>query len=91
MPKNYNNNDHEVQVELDTHIKEETIENSKSSILKYQQHDSIALSRLKCIIRPPIRYGSEDLIFMHLLLVTGILLLFKRHYTTKIKINGWVL
>jgi hypothetical protein len=31
VPENYNN-DHEVQVELDTHIKEETIENSRSFI-----------------------------------------------------------
>jgi len=32
VPENYNNNDHEVQVELDTHINEETIENSRSFI-----------------------------------------------------------
>jgi len=32
VPKNYNNNDYEVQVELDTHINEETIENSRSFI-----------------------------------------------------------
>jgi len=31
VPENYNN-DHEVQVKLNTHIKEETIENSRSFI-----------------------------------------------------------
>ena len=38
-------------MELNTHIKEETIENSKSSSSKDQQHHSIALGRPRRTIR----------------------------------------
>jgi len=51
VPENYSNNDHKVRVELDTHIKEETIKNSGSSSSKDQQHHSIALGRPRRTIR----------------------------------------
>jgi hypothetical protein len=60
--KHYNNNDHEMYIEWDTHIKEETIKNSRSSSSEDQQHDNIALCRLKCTSRPPLRYNFEDLV-----------------------------
>ena len=62
MLENCNNNDHDVQVELDTHIKEETIKNSGSFSLEDQQHGNIALGRPKRIVKAPIRYDFEDLV-----------------------------
>jgi len=62
--KNYNNNDYEVHVDLHTHIKEETFQNSGTSSSKDQHHDNIALGRPNHATRsPPIRYDFEDLIF----------------------------
>jgi hypothetical protein len=51
-----------MHIERNTHIKEETIKNSRSSSSEDQQHDNIALGRLKCTFRPPLRYDFKDLV-----------------------------
>lgn len=61
--ENCSNNAHEVHVELDSHIKKKTINNSGSYSSEDQQHDNIALGRPKHIIRPSIRYSFEDMVF----------------------------
>lgn len=70
MVENYSNNAHEVHVELDTHIKKEIIDNSRSYRLEDHQHDNIVLGRPRHIIKPPIKYIFEDMVF-HILITSN--------------------
>jgi hypothetical protein len=60
--ENCNNNKHEVQMELETHDREFSAQNAGSSSLEDQKHDSIATNKPRRIIRPPTRYGFENLV-----------------------------
>ena len=80
-----------VQVELETHVQENTSQGTETSTSRVEQHHSIATDRPRRTIRPPIRYGFEDMVLMLLLLAEEILLLFKRLLIAKRIANGWVL
>ena len=49
-------------MELETHDIEDHAQNAKKSSLEDQQHHSVAMDRPRRIIKPPIRYGFEDLV-----------------------------
>jgi len=49
-------------MELETHDREFSAQNAGSSSLEDQKHDSIATNKPRRIIRPPTRYGFENLV-----------------------------
>jgi hypothetical protein len=49
-----------VQVELETHVQDNTSQVTETSTLGIEQHHSIATDRPRQTIRPPIRYSFED-------------------------------
>ena len=53
---------HVEQVELETPVQENTSQGTETSTSGIEQHHSIATNRPKHIIRPPTRYGFEDMV-----------------------------
>ena len=49
-------------MELETLVQENTSQGIETSTLGIEQHHSIATDRPRCTIRPPIRYGFEDMV-----------------------------
>ena len=49
-------------MELETHDIEDRARNAGNSSSKYQQHHSITTNRHRRTIKPPTRYGFEDLV-----------------------------
>jgi len=49
-------------MELETHDREFSAQNAGSSSLEDQKHDSITTNKPRRIIRPPTRYGFENLV-----------------------------
>lgn len=49
------------QVELETHPIEDNVQNAESSNLGDQEHHGLATNKPRRTIRPPTRYGFEDL------------------------------
>jgi hypothetical protein len=67
-----NNSDKQmVQVELETFVQENTSQGTETSTLGIEQHHSIATDRPKRTIRPPIRYGFEDMVSYALVISSG--------------------
>ena len=52
-----------MQVELKTPVQKNTSQSTEISTLGIEQHYSIATDRPKRTIRPPTRYGFEDMVF----------------------------
>lgn len=71
VPENCDTNKHEVQMELETHDREFSAQNAGSSSLEDQKHDSITTNKPRRIIRPPTRYGFEDLVSYALITSSG--------------------
>lgn len=69
--ENCGNNKHEVQMELETHDREFSAQNAGTSSLEDQKHDSVTTNKLKHIIRPPTRYGFEDVVSYALITSIG--------------------
>jgi hypothetical protein len=51
-------------VELETNVQENTFQGTKTSTSGIEQHHSIAIDRPRRTIRPPVRYGFEDMLLM---------------------------
>ena len=62
MPKSKSNDKQVVQVELETLVQENTSQGSETSTSGIEQHHSIVTDRPRRTIRPPTRYGFEDMI-----------------------------
>jgi hypothetical protein len=60
-----------VQVELETHVQENTSQGTETSTSRIEQHHSIVTARPRCTIRPPIRYGFEDMVSYALVISSG--------------------
>ena len=58
-------------MELETHDIEDCAQNIGKSSSEYQQHKSIAIDKHRRTIRPPIRYGFEDLVSYALITNSG--------------------
>lgn len=92
VSKNYSINEHMVQVELETHDRKDNVQNSRSSSSSGdQQHHSIAINRPNALLGHPPSMVLKIWFLMHSLLVVGILLLFRRQYIAKRRVNEWVL
>jgi hypothetical protein len=51
-----------VQVEFETSVQENTSKGTKASTSRVKEHHTIATDRPRRIIRPPTRYGFEDMV-----------------------------
>ena len=60
-----------VQVELETYNAKDDTQNAERDSTKYQQPYSIATGKDKRTIKPPARYGFEDLISYALITSSG--------------------
>ena len=58
-------------MELETHNANDGTHNAERASTKYQQPYSIATGRDKCTIKPPTRYGFEDLVSYILITSSG--------------------
>jgi hypothetical protein len=58
-------------VELETLVQENTSQGIETSTSGIEQHHSIAIDRHKCTIRPPIRYGFEDIVSYAIVISRG--------------------
>ena len=58
-------------MELESHDIEDHARNTGKSSSKDQQHHSIAMDRPRHTIKPPIRYGFEDLVSYALITSNG--------------------
>ena len=91
-PENYSNNDHKVQVDLDTHIKgKKPLRIQRILVQKINNMTIQLLVVSNTLSNYPLGMVLEIQSPLHLLLVIKILLVFKRHYTVKIKVNRWML
>ena len=52
-------------------MQENTSQSTETSTSRIEQHHSIATDRPKCTIRPPIRYGFEDMVSYALVISSG--------------------
>jgi hypothetical protein len=91
VPESRSSDKQMVQVELETPVQENTSQGTETSTSGVEQHHSIATDRPKRTIKPPIRYGFEDMVSYALVISSKILLLFKRLSIAKRRVNGWVL
>jgi hypothetical protein len=80
-----------VQVELETPVQENTSQGTETSTSGIEQHHSIATDRPRRTIRPPIRYGFEDMVSYALVISSGDPTTFKRRSIAKRRANGWAL
>jgi hypothetical protein len=62
VPESSSSNKQVVQVELETHMQENTSQSTKTSISRIEQHHSIITDRPICTIKPPTRYGFKDMV-----------------------------
>ena len=58
-------------MELETPIQENTFQGIETSTSRIEQHHSIATDRPRRTIRPPIRYGFEDIVSYALVISSG--------------------
>jgi hypothetical protein len=58
-------------VELETRVQENTSQGTKTSTSGIEHHHSIAIGRPIRIIKPPIRYGFEDMASYALVINNG--------------------
>jgi hypothetical protein len=52
-------------------VQANTSQGIKTSTLGIEQHHSIATDRPRCIIKSPIRYGYEDMVFYAFVISSG--------------------
>jgi hypothetical protein len=71
VPESSSSDNQVVQVELETSVQENTSLSTETSTLGIEQYHSIATDRLRRIIRPPTRYGFEDMVFYALVISSG--------------------
>ena len=62
VSENYSGNEQVVQVELESHVDEDSVQETGSSSSGIHEHHSIASNRPRRTIKPPTRYGFEDLV-----------------------------
>jgi hypothetical protein len=62
VPESRSSDKQVVQVELETPVQENISQGTETSTSGVEQHHSIATDRPRCTIRPPIRYGFEDMV-----------------------------
>ena len=70
-PKNHYSDEYVVQVELKTHNANDDTQNAERTSTKDQQPYSIATGRDKRTIKPPTKYGFEDLVSYTLITSSG--------------------
>jgi hypothetical protein len=61
-PKSSSSDKQMVQVELETPVQDNTYQGTETSTSGIEQHHSIATDSPRHTIRPPIRYGFEDIV-----------------------------
>jgi hypothetical protein len=66
-----------VQVELKTPVQENTSQGTETFTSRIEQHHSITTDKPRRTIRPPIRYGFEDMISYALVINSGDLTTFQ--------------
>ena len=69
--KSCSSNEQLIQVELETHDIEDHARNAGKSSSKDQQRHNIAIDRSRHTIKPPTRYGFEDLVSYALITSSG--------------------
>ena len=60
-----------VQVELESHVDDDSVQETGSSSFGVHEHHSIASDRPRRTIKPPTMYGFEDLVFYALITSSG--------------------
>jgi hypothetical protein len=68
VPKSGSSDKQVVQVELETLMQENTSQGTEASTSGVKEHHTIATDRPRHTIRPPTRYGFEDMIFYALVI-----------------------
>ena len=58
-------------MELETFVRENTSQGTETSTSGVEQHHSIATDRPRHTIKPPIRYGFEDMVSYALVISSG--------------------
>ena len=71
MPENCSGNKQVVQVELKTHVDDDSVQEIGSSSFGVYEHHSIASDRPRRTIKPPTRYGFENLVSYALITSSG--------------------
>ena len=71
MPESSSSNEHAVQVELEAHERDNTAHEIEGSNSERVEHRGISINRPKRTIKPPNRYGFEDLVSYALITGTG--------------------
>ena len=71
VPENCSGNEQVVQVELESHVDEDSVQETGSSSSGVHEHHSIASDRPRRTIKPPTRYGFEDLVSYALITSSG--------------------
>ena len=71
MQESSNSDKQVVQVELETLVQENTSQGTEASTSGVKEHHTIATDRPKCTIRPPTRYGFEDMVSYALVISSG--------------------
>ena len=70
-----------VQVELESHVDDDSVQETRSSSFGVHEHHSIASDRPRRTIEPPTRYGFEDLVSYALITSKGDPTPFRRRCT----------
>ena len=71
MPESRSSDKQVVQVELETPVQENTSQGAETSTSRVEQHHRIATDRPRRTIKPPIRYGFEDIVSYALVISSG--------------------
>ena len=77
MLKNYSGNEQVVQVELESHVDEDNVQETGSSSFGIYEHHSIASNKHRRTIKPLTRYDFEDLVSYALITSSGDLTTFQ--------------
>jgi hypothetical protein len=71
VPESSSSDKHIVEVELETQVQERTSQGVEASTSSADEQHTIATDRPRRTIKPPVRYGFEDMVSFALVISSG--------------------